>query len=721
MILQNSTDVKTEIFYDENKDPALVDVRYEKHIVNPNGLIQLQNIPSPLHTVFDIRGKDGVTVIKYNKVEVISNKYDFTVDYINGILTFHNSQKGKEVQISYTNSIGRLSISADRIFTGIDNQGNITQTLGTLLEEGRQTLSDLEVLGGATKVITEIEGYIESIKQLTGNIIEGENVNTELKKSTDTAKSTNTTLNSTINNANNQIDEMNSWVESHSDIVNLDNRVDTAEIKIDTTITQLADMATVNIRQFPRLDSEIDDAPRFQRAFDYLKGKIGIIKLNAERYYFKTKNATGDCFVKVYPNIDLIGIGEKTIIYLDNNTHNGTSGIFKCLDMHDSNYENFVVDTTAITLVDDTDFYDLFYFRYDSTVTTHFNVKIKNVYTKGKAFQSTFNIGTLNDKEVVNFASGLLVENCIIQQQGYATCLNDITYKNVTWVVDLDVLRPSYLNNSTQTPVKFSGKSSFINGAKLLDCKMLVTGTRLPFNPIEVFRTDNGIIDNLEIISTKNGSIVVTSSAGTKLSDYGSVDKETKLTIKNSKLSNVNIVVGELGNVLAENCSFSNCSNLINSTFVEANKENNGVSYTKATFKNVVIYDSCNRLCVSANGKTYISFENCNIYYDRGKSSNGGFNVNPKCEFKIIGTTIWINGTGGGYLLSSSGSDDISFLNTIIMNGNYTSDSTTMLYLTGTHNSIKFINVKNVVRRASTNFLDKSTATISKEIIFNAE
>lgn len=244
MILQNSTDVKTEIFYDENKDPALVDVRYEKHIVNPNGLIQLQNIPSPLHTVFDIRGKDGVTVIKYNKVEVISNKYDFTVDYINGILTFHNSQKGKEVQISYTNSIGRLSISADRIFTGIDNQGNITQTLGTLLEEGRQTLSDLEVLGGATKVITEIEGYIESIKQLTGNIIEGENVNTELKKSTDTAKSTNTTLNSTINNANNQIDEMNSWVESHSDIVNLDNRVDTAEIKLDTTITQLADITS---------------------------------------------------------------------------------------------------------------------------------------------------------------------------------------------------------------------------------------------------------------------------------------------------------------------------------------------------------------------------------------------------------------------------------------------------------------------------------------------
>lgn len=493
------------------------------------------------------------------------------------------------------------------------------------------------------------------------------------------------------------------------------------ESKIKEHSASLEHIATVNINQFPRLTLEMDDAPRLQRAYDYLNGKKGKIKLNQENYYFKTKTSKGDCFIEAYPNIDLIGAGEETVIYLDNNSPNGVSGIFKCLNMHDSSYRDFTVDTTKITLTDDTDFYDLFYFRYDSTKITEFNVTIKNIYTKGKAYQSVINIGSLNDNEVVNFASNLLVENCIIQQQGYATCLHNIVYKNVTWIVDLDVLRPSYLNNSTQTPVKFSGKKSFISGAKLQDCKMIVTGSRLPFNPIEVFRTSDAVIDNLNIITSKSGSFIISSGAGIKLTQYGATDKETKLSIKNSDISNINIVLGELSNVKVDNCVFYNSNNLVNSSFVEANKENNGISYTKITIRNSIIEDSCNRLVTNSNGKCYVNFENCSIYYDRGKSPYGGFGINNKCEFKIIGCTIWINGTGGSYLLSSSGSDDISFLNTIIMNGTYTNDSTTMLYLTGTHNLIKFINVKNTVRRASTSFLDKSTATITKEIIFNAE
>lgn len=240
MILQqNSTDVRVNYFYDEDNVIQPIDVLYERHSVNPNGLIQLKNIPSPLHTVFTIIRRNGTNVIQYNKVESVVNQYDFMVDYINGILTFHSSQVGKEIQISYTNSIGQLNISADVIFTNIDNQGNIVQTLGTMIDEGRSVLSDLSVLGGASKVITELQGYIESARELTGNIIQGSNINTELKKSTDTAKSTNTTLNSTIVNANNKISDMNNWVESHGDIINLDNRVGTAEDKLNTVSASL--------------------------------------------------------------------------------------------------------------------------------------------------------------------------------------------------------------------------------------------------------------------------------------------------------------------------------------------------------------------------------------------------------------------------------------------------------------------------------------------------
>lgn len=277
MILQqNSTDVRVNYFYDEDNVIQPIDVLYERHSVNPNGLIQLKNIPSPLHTVFTIIRRNGTNVIQYNKVESVVNQYDFMVDYINGILTFHSSQAGKEIQISYTNSIGQLNISADVIFTNIDNQGNIVQTLGTMIDEGRSVLSDLSVLGGASKVITELQGYIESARELTGNIIQGSNINTELKKSTDTAKSTNTTLNSTIINANNKISDMNNWVESHGDIINLDNRVGTAENKLNTVSQSLEEKAS---------KTELDNS---------LVEKAN--KINNKLHFISSAN-TGDCTI----------------------------------------------------------------------------------------------------------------------------------------------------------------------------------------------------------------------------------------------------------------------------------------------------------------------------------------------------------------------------------------------------------------------------------------
>jgi|GEM_PF-4693019 len=242
MIIQNSTDIKTEYFLDKNGDPSPIDVQYEKHNINPNGLVQLRNIPS-IHTVFNITTKNGINVIKYNKVDKIVNQTDFTVDYPNGLLTFHSSQISKEIQVSYTNAIGRLSISSDRIFTKIDNQGNIVQTLNTLIEEGMEVLSDLEAIGGANKIINELKGYVESVKGLSTTIIEGSNTNNILKRTDETAKTTNNTLNSTVASANNKIQEMTEWVNKNGDVVNLNNRVTTAEGKLNTVDMQLEEIS----------------------------------------------------------------------------------------------------------------------------------------------------------------------------------------------------------------------------------------------------------------------------------------------------------------------------------------------------------------------------------------------------------------------------------------------------------------------------------------------
>lgn len=243
MIIQNSTDIKTEYFLDKNGDPSPIDVQYEKHNINPNGLVQLRNIPS-IHTVFNITTKNGINVIKYNKVDKIVNQTDFTVDYPNGLLTFHSSQISKEIQVSYTNAIGRLSISSDRIFTKIDNQGNIVQTLNTLIEEGMEVLSNLETIGGANKIINELKGYVDSAKGLSTTIIEGSNTNNNLKKTDETARTTNSTLNSTITNADGKIQEMTEWVNKNGDVVNLNNRVTTTEGKLNIVSASLAEMTT---------------------------------------------------------------------------------------------------------------------------------------------------------------------------------------------------------------------------------------------------------------------------------------------------------------------------------------------------------------------------------------------------------------------------------------------------------------------------------------------
>lgn len=243
MIIQNSTDIKTEYFLDRNGDPSPVDVQYERHVINPNGLVQLRNIPS-IHTVFNITTKNGVEVVKYNKVDEIINQTDFTVDYPNGLLTFHSSQINKEIQVSYTNAIGRLSISSDRIFTKIDNQGNIVQTLNTLIEEGMEVLSDLEAIGGANKIINELKGYVESVKGLSTTIIEGSNTNNTLKRTNETAKTTNSTLNSAVASANNKMQEMTEWVNKNGDVVNLNNRVTTTEGKLNTVSASLEQKAS---------------------------------------------------------------------------------------------------------------------------------------------------------------------------------------------------------------------------------------------------------------------------------------------------------------------------------------------------------------------------------------------------------------------------------------------------------------------------------------------
>lgn len=353
MIIQNSTDIKTEYFLDKNGDPSPIDVQYEKHNINPNGLVQLRNIPS-IHTVFNITTKNGINVIKYNKVDKIVNQTDFTVDYPNGLLTFHSSQISKEIQVSYTNAIGRLSISSDRIFTKIDNQGNIVQTLNTLIEEGMEVLSNLETIGGANKIINELKGYVESVKGLSTTIIEGSNTNNNLKKTDETAKTTNSTLNSTITNADGKIQEMTEWVNKNGDVVNLNNRVGIAEGKLNTVSASLEQKASQqalnvekgridNIVALPQTVDNVEtadirvgaDGVTYQSAGDSVRSQINKIKNEVNNLInFQSKTYLNDI-------ITVTGEAGTSVLNIKANgttTANKTFQIFMDTNLTDKNF-----------------------------------------------------------------------------------------------------------------------------------------------------------------------------------------------------------------------------------------------------------------------------------------------------------------------------------------------------------------------------------------------
>lgn len=404
MIIQNSTDIKTEYFLDKNGDPSPIDVQYEKHNINPNGLVQLRNIPS-IHTVFNITTKNGINVIKYNKVDKIVNQTDFTVDYPNGLLTFHSSQISKEIQVSYTNAIGRLSISSDRIFTKIDNQGNIVQTLNTLIEEGMEVLSNLETIGGANKIINELKGYVDSAKGLSTTIIEGSNTNNNLKKTDETARTTNSTLNSTITNADGKIQEMTEWVNKNGDVVNLNNRVTTTEGKLNIVSASLEQ----NVEKTNNVDLNIKNMKKVN-VLDYgAKGDgitdntqiINSLLANNETKNLYFPNGTYIANLKiVLPNSTIVGqsmndtvikqIGENHII--ENKAH------FTLI-------KNITLEGTGINLVSDS----CGVYQKSINGSTYinylklFDVCIKNINSDGVHIEGS---------NVENIFSNVTITNC---------------------------------------------------------------------------------------------------------------------------------------------------------------------------------------------------------------------------------------------------------------------------------------------------------------------
>lgn len=218
-----------------------LEVYDERRVVNKNTYsITLNYVPSPTRPLTVENGKTILT-----ETNGTPNANQYVLDRENGLLLFNQAMKGKVMTINYS-AIGLWCISADKVYTNVDNKGKIVETLEDLMRENRQTIESIKTVGDAFTVITQLQADIDSVTGLVGNIAEGSSVNEKLTQNIESGEGVNATLTNTISSVNNKINEMNTWVNQHENIVNLDNRVDAVETEIpkinehlDTKIQQL--------------------------------------------------------------------------------------------------------------------------------------------------------------------------------------------------------------------------------------------------------------------------------------------------------------------------------------------------------------------------------------------------------------------------------------------------------------------------------------------------
>lgn len=277
MLKVENKDIKISYFIDENDIPTKLYVNEEKQRISPEGLIQLQCLPSN-NTAFEIFEKG--TNREFTEVESIVNDYDFIVkDKERGILKFNTKKAGAEILVSYM-AIGELIYSSDRIFTNTNSQGEVIETLGDIISEYKKILESIRVIGDAAIVIEQTQANIDALKSLNlnGILTKAEFLKSELEKIVPESDYKRLKLQEVIRKANELLTRLEDWVKAHQNIVNIDNRV-----AQNTTDLNIAKGDIVSIRgEVSRIDNNLNSTVL---EVNNIKDKVNKTKHNPEIHY----------------------------------------------------------------------------------------------------------------------------------------------------------------------------------------------------------------------------------------------------------------------------------------------------------------------------------------------------------------------------------------------------------------------------------------------------
>lgn len=143
---------------DSNGSPISVKLVELRQVMDNHSCVVLSQIPCEVNRVTI----DGFTEVF--DIENLDYK-SFRVDYAQGVVYFHPFNVGKGVTIEYYGT-GFEMISASRIFSKLDKNGNTIDVLENILERSELQLDLVESLGGAIKVIEKLDIDIKSANDL---------------------------------------------------------------------------------------------------------------------------------------------------------------------------------------------------------------------------------------------------------------------------------------------------------------------------------------------------------------------------------------------------------------------------------------------------------------------------------------------------------------------------------------------------------------------------
>ena len=128
---------RSSLYCDYRDEPCQIK-NYKAPILLETTFLILNEIPSRNHDIY-ISGYNQV----FNQDEII-NENDFWVDYIHGLIYFHESKMGQKITIDEYFGLGNMLIDATRVVTKVDDKGNIVQVLEDLLEAYPNLIAKLE-------------------------------------------------------------------------------------------------------------------------------------------------------------------------------------------------------------------------------------------------------------------------------------------------------------------------------------------------------------------------------------------------------------------------------------------------------------------------------------------------------------------------------------------------------------------------------------------------